>query len=128
MNSYAQCSLFRCTWKNGHLSPLWLLMTFFLTHQRPHHPATEDTIARWVKTVLHLSGVDIDIYKPHSCRSASTSHAKLAGVPLEDIMQTGQWKFSDCFTTFYDREIEQMDFTTTQPFADSILNALPTSD
>ena len=59
---------------------------FFLTHRRPHHPATKDTIARWVKSVLQLSGVDIDIYKPHSCRSASTSHAKLAGVPLEDIL------------------------------------------
>ena len=42
---------------------------FFLTHRRPHHPASKDTIARWVKTVLHLSGVNIDIYKPHSCRS-----------------------------------------------------------
>ena len=101
---------------------------FFLTHRRPHHPAAKDTIARWVKTVLHLSGVDIDIYKPHSCRSASTSHAKLAGVPLEDILRAGQWKSSDCFTTFYDREIERTDFTATQPFADSILDALPTSD
>ena len=73
---------------------------FFLTHRRPHHPAAKDTIARWVKTVLHLSGVDIDIYKPHSFRSASTSHAKLAGVPLKDILRAGQWKSSDCFTTF----------------------------
>ena len=101
--------------------------TFFLTHRRPHHPAAKDTIARWVKTVLHLRGVDIDIYKPHSCHSASTSHAKLAGVPLEDILQAGQWKSSDCFTT-YDREIERTDFTATRPFADSILDALPTSD
>ena len=59
---------------------------FFLTHRRPHHPASKDTIARWVKNVLQLSGVNVDIYKPHSYRSASTSHAKLAGVPLEDIL------------------------------------------
>ena len=39
---------------------------FFLTHRRPHHSASKATIARWVKTVLHLSGVNIDIYKPHS--------------------------------------------------------------
>ena len=98
---------------------------FFLTHRRPHHPATKDTIDLWVKSVLQLSGVDIDIYKPHSCRSASTSHAKLAGVPLEDILRAGQWKSSDCF---YDREIEQTDFTSTQPFADSILNVLSDPD
>ena len=33
-----------------------------------------------------------------------------------------------CFTTFYDREIEQTDFTSTQPFADSILNVLSDPD
>ena len=36
---------------------------FFLTHRRPHHPASKDTIARWVKNVLQLSGVNVDIYK-----------------------------------------------------------------
>ena len=101
---------------------------FFLTHRKPHHPATTDTLARWVKSVLHLSGVNIDTYKPHSYRSASTSHAKSAGVPLEDILRAGQWKSSDCFTTFYDREIERTNFTATQPFAESILNALADSD
>ena len=101
---------------------------FFLTHRRLHHPATKDTIDRCVQSVLQLSGVDIDIYKPHSCRSASTSHAKLAGVSLEDILRAGQWKSLDCFTTFYDREIERTDFTSTQPFADSILNVLSDPD
>ena len=52
----------------------------------------------------------------------------LLGVPLEDILRAGQWKSSDCFTTFYDREIERTDFTSTQPFADSILNVLSDPD
>ena len=43
-------------------------------------------LARWVNTVLHISGVDIDIYKPHSYRSTSPSHAKHPGIPLEDIL------------------------------------------
>ena len=90
---------------------------FFLTHRKPHHPATADTLA-----------TNIDTYQPHSYRSASTSHAKSAGVPLEDILLAGQWKSSDCFTTFYDRKIERTDFTATQPFAESILNALSDSD
>ena len=29
-------------------------------YDEPHHPATTDTLARWVKSVLHLSGVNID--------------------------------------------------------------------
>ena len=93
---------------------------FFLTHRRPHHPASKDTIARWVKHVLQLSGVNVDIYKPHSYRSASTSHAQLAGIPLEGILQAGQWNSSECFTKFYDRVIERTDFTASQLFADSL--------
>ena len=37
---------------------------FFLSHRKPHHPATMDTLARWVKSVLHLSGDNIDTHKP----------------------------------------------------------------
>ena len=103
------------------------MMPFFLTHRRPHHPASKDTIARWVKNDLQLSGVNVNIYKPHSYHSASTSHPKLAGVPLEDILQAGQWKFLDCFTKFYDRVIERTDFTASQLFADSLLSVLPAS-
>ena len=94
---------------------------FFLTHRRPHHPAAKDTIARWVKTVLHLVGL-ILISTSHIAVTQLLPHMQnLLGVPLEDILQAGQWKSSDCFTTFYDREIERTDFTATQPFADSIL-------
>ena len=64
------------------ISPLWdCSWCIFLTHRRPHHPAAKDTIARWVKTVEHLSGVDIDIYKPCSCHSASTSCKTCWGTP-----------------------------------------------
>ena len=101
---------------------------FFRTHRKPHHPASKDTIARWVKNVLQqISGVNVDIYKPHSYRLASTSHAKLAGVPLEDILWAGQWKSLDCFTKFYDRVIERTDITASQLFADSLLSVLPAS-
>ena len=69
-------------------------------------------------------GVNVDIYKPHSYCSASTSHAKLAGVPLEDILRAGKWKSLDCFTKFYDRVIERTDFTASQHFADSPFECL----
>ena len=53
---------------------------FFLTHRRPHHPASKDTIDRWVKNVQQLSRVNFDIYKPHSYCSASTMQ-NLLGYP-----------------------------------------------
>ena len=30
----------------------------FITYGRPHHPATKDTIARWVKCAMSLAGID----------------------------------------------------------------------
>ena len=58
---------------------------FFLCYRKPHGPATNDTLARWVKMVLHSSGVNLDTFTAHSCRSASTSNAAATGVPLEKI-------------------------------------------
>ena len=44
-----------------------------ITFGKPYHPASKDTIARWIKDLMRISGVDTEIFKPHSCRSASTS-------------------------------------------------------
>jgi len=59
---------------------------FLMTFQKPHHPPSRDTISRWVKIVLQLSGININIYGAHSVRGASTSAARVAGVPTEDIL------------------------------------------
>ena len=60
---------------------------FFLTHRRPYHPASKDTLARWVKEVLKLSGIDTSQYAAHSCRSSSSSKANMPGVPMEQILK-----------------------------------------
>ena len=77
---------------------------FFLCYRKPHGPATNDTLARWVKMVLHSSGVNLDTFTAHSCRSASTSKAAATGVPLEKILMAGQWSTST-FYTFYRKDI-----------------------
>ena len=41
-----------------------------LCYRKPHGPATKDTLARWVKMTLHYSGVNLDTFSAHSCRSA----------------------------------------------------------
>ena len=78
---------------------------FFLCYRKPHGPATNDTLARWVKMVLHSSGVNLDTFTAHSCRSASTSKAAATGVPLEKILMAGQWSTSSTFYTFYRKDI-----------------------
>ena len=44
---------------------------FFITHRKPYHPASKDTLARWVKEVLISSGIDTSQYAAHSCRHDS---------------------------------------------------------
>ena len=44
---------------------------------RLHKAVTKDTIARWIKVTLRLAGTDVDMFKPHSTKAATTSAAQL---------------------------------------------------
>ena len=68
-----------------------------------------DTIRRWVKFV-QSSGIDVNIIKPHSTRSASTSKAKLSDVPLAAILCKVGWKSESSFAKFYDKKIVEDTF------------------
>ncbi|XP_068671158.1 uncharacterized protein [Montipora foliosa] len=89
----------------------------FITHQKPHKKASRDTIRRWIQQMMIKAGIDINVYKPHSVRSAATSKAKAANASLVEIMQTAGWSSAATFATFYDREIEQG-----SSFSDSVLS------
>ena len=69
----------------------------FICYRKPHGPSTKDTLIRWARMVLHSSGVNLDTFTAHSCRSASTSKAAATGVPLEKILMAGQWSTSSTF-------------------------------
>ena len=48
----------------------------FISHSKPFKPVSRDTISRWVKTVMQMSGIDVNrLFKPHSTRAAATSKA-----------------------------------------------------
>ena len=79
---------------------------FFITFGKPHHPASKDTLARWVKEVMGNSGIDTEIFKPHSTRVASNSAAYKLGMPLQEVLKRGQWSNAGTFFTYYFREIE----------------------
>ena len=48
----------------------------FLSHITPFKPVSMETLSRWIKKNLRDSGIDMNIFSPHSTRSASTSFAK----------------------------------------------------
>ena len=81
-----------------------------LSYVKPYGPVSRDMISCWVKFVLQSSGIDVNIFKPHSTRSASTSKAKLSDVPLADILDKAGWKSESTFAKFYDKKIVEDTF------------------
>ena len=44
------------------------ITNLFITFKKPFRDATKQTLSRWVKIVLNFSGVDTNVFKPHSTR------------------------------------------------------------
>ena len=68
-----------------------------------HKPVASCTIARWLKEVLKLSGIDVSIFTAHSTRSASASAAEDSGVTTSDILRAADWSAESVFRRFYYR-------------------------
>ena len=79
---------------------------------KPHKAVTKDTIARWIKTILKLSGIDTEKFSTHSTRAASTSCVKLAGLNLAQIMKSAGWSNASTIAKFYDKTIDSDNFGT----------------
>ena len=60
----------------------------FITTSKPYRPASKETIARWIKSVLHDAGTDMTVFTPHSTRSTSPSKTATK-VPTEIVLKTG---------------------------------------
>lgn len=77
----------------------------FLTYKSPHGVATKQSLSRWIKGSLKEAGIDINKFKPHSVRHASTSSAHRQGLSVQCIMQTAGWTEQTTFTQFYNKPI-----------------------
>jgi hypothetical protein len=58
-----------------------------ISYIKPHAEVSKDTIARWIKTIIVKSGIDINVYSAHSVRSAASSKARKLFVPIREIME-----------------------------------------
>ena len=77
----------------------------FLSLNEPHTPVSKDTIAKWIRQMLDLSGIDVNVFKAHSVRAASVSAAKLNFVPTQDIMQRADWTQERTFKQYYNKPV-----------------------
>ena len=89
-----------------------------VTHKRPHHRVTTQTISRWLRVVLGKSGIDTNVFKSHSTRAASTSAARVMEVPMDHILATAGWANEAVFQRFYNRPV-----AAPLQFAEAVLNA-----
>ncbi|XP_060553557.1 uncharacterized protein LOC132714668 isoform X2 [Ruditapes philippinarum] len=71
---------------------------------KPFKAVSRSTVTRWVKNVMREAGVS-EHFGAHSTRSASTSRARLHGIPLETIVRTAGWTNAKTFARFYNKPI-----------------------
>ena len=56
-----------------------------ISYGKPHKPVLSKTISRWIKDKLSKAGFGTSVFKAHSCRSASSSKARDAGISVSEI-------------------------------------------
>ena len=76
-----------------------------ISYQKPFKKVSRDTISRWIKRVMTMSGLYLDQFKAHSTRSASTSAAQRALVPMQDILDRAGWSSAQTFAAYYEKKI-----------------------
>ena len=76
---------------------------FFVSYIRPFKSLTSKTLSRWIKVVLTSAGVDSNIWKPHSVRSASATHqTSTQNLDLGQICRLVNWSLtSGVYKKFY---------------------------
>jgi site-specific recombinase XerD len=90
-----------------------------LSISKSYKPVSNQTVSRWLKEMLHLAGIDINKFKAHSYRSASTSEAYAEGVHIDEIFSQAGWSNNSiCFAKFYNRSID----TNVHNYSYTVLN------
>ena len=69
---------------------------FLIGFKKPHNKVSRETIRRWVKAGLELSGVDTSTFTPHSTRVAPTDcHQNTSENNFEDSWPGAKEYFCD---------------------------------
>lgn len=91
-----------------------------LTTRKPYKAASTQTLSKWLKKTLELSGIDTNVFKGYSTRHAATSAAVRAGLNIEIIRKTAGWsEKSLVFNKFYNKPL----LNDTTNFAKTILTS-----
>ena len=78
-----------------------------LSSKRPHNAVVSCTISGWLKKTFKQAGINTDLFKAHSTRSASSSKASVGRPPLVEILKSGSWSHHCTWQRFYNKHIIQ---------------------
>ena len=81
------------------------LSRLLLISYQTYKNVSTSTIARWLRCVLEMSGIDISTFKAHSYRGAAVSAAYRKGCSLSKILSTADWSSDKNFKRFYNRQV-----------------------
>ena len=87
---------------------------FFVITQKPYRAASKATIAGWIRKGLVRGGVDMNIFTPHSTRSAVGSARRRTHVPIQTILDTAGWSSQRTFANYYNKKIMQREASVQQ--------------
>lgn len=89
----------------------------FISFHKPHNHVSSQTLSRWVRSALELSGIDNN-FKPHSTRGAAASKAA-SNIDISIVLKTVGWRSHMTFAKFYKRPIQ----ASSNLFSASVLGA-----
>jgi hypothetical protein len=90
--------------KPWRVSPMQKNALFLITRD-PHTPASIDTIANWIKSILTISSPGSTA---KDMRVMAAFFAQNAGAGLETILALGNWSSNSTYHRFYQRGIKMM--------------------
>ena len=73
----------------------------FVSFYQPHKAVLKSTLARWIKSMLAMSGVNINMFSAHSTRVAVASAANKCDIPVGDILNLAGWSSETTFARHY---------------------------
>ena len=72
-----------------------------------HNAVVSCTISGWLKKTFKQAGINTDLFKAHSTRSASSSKASVGRTPLVEILKRRSWSHHCTWQRFYNKHIIQ---------------------
>ncbi len=77
----------------------------FIRTQKPHTHVSKDMLGKWLRKTMKSAGIDTDVFKSHSIRSATVSKASEMRVPIDHIMDKVGWRSVTTFQTYYRKTV-----------------------